>query len=119
MSNESRQKYDRETGLLVRRARKFSGISQGFLANELGVSFQQVQKYENGSNRISCGTLLVIAETLGVSPVSFFPSQSTLPLTPIRFDKDTEKLVRYFNAIENLKFKKLIIQLCAAVLKYS
>ena len=46
-------------------------ISQAELASELGVSFQQVQKYEYGANRISAGRLKQIVEYLNV-PISFF-----------------------------------------------
>jgi transcriptional regulator with XRE-family HTH domain len=58
-------------GARVRHARIEAGLSQGALAEQLGVSFQQVQKYENGSNRISASRLVQIADTLGVSATSF------------------------------------------------
>jgi len=117
--SKTRQKYDKEIGLLVKQERKNSGVSQGFLANEIGVSFQQVQKYEEGKDRISCGTLLVIAETLGISPSSFFHNKQENSITPVHFDKDTKRLVSYFEAVDNPKLKKIIIQLCAIVLKSS
>ena len=50
---------------------KSKRMSQNALGGMLGVSFQQVQKYTNGSNRISCGRLYDIAITMQV-PVSFF-----------------------------------------------
>jgi transcriptional regulator with XRE-family HTH domain len=46
-------------------------MSQGKLAEALGLTFQQVQKYEDGTNRISAGRLLHVAYVLDV-PVSFF-----------------------------------------------
>lgn len=45
--------------------RKLQGISQEAMAHKLGVSFQQVQKYENGTNRITIGRLVNIAQVLG------------------------------------------------------
>jgi transcriptional regulator with XRE-family HTH domain len=47
-------------------------MSQGDLAKQLGVSFQQVQKYEKGTNRVGAGRLPQIAEILGVSIGAFF-----------------------------------------------
>ena len=55
----------------IRAMRLQANISQGDLGKALGVTFQQVQKYENGTNRASAGTLAVIAHVLGV-PVSDF-----------------------------------------------
>jgi len=62
---------DDEVGRRVRLRRLQLHISQTELANQLGVSFQQVQKYEKGTNRISAGRLQRISEYLEV-PVSFF-----------------------------------------------
>jgi len=62
---------DAEIGLRVRTLRLQRGLSQTELGNLISVTFQQVQKYEKGANRISAGRLQRIAEVLGV-PVSFF-----------------------------------------------
>jgi len=71
--DESKQPdpVDIVVGSRVRAARMALNMSQGALADQLGVSFQQVQKYENGSNRISASRLVQIANTLRVSPLSF------------------------------------------------
>jgi transcriptional regulator with XRE-family HTH domain len=47
-------------------------MSQTSLGHQLGLTFQQVQKYENGTNRIGAGRLAEIAETLGVPVSAFF-----------------------------------------------
>ena len=62
---------DKFVGSKVRGRRMALGISQTKLANALGVSFQQVQKYEKGSNRISASKLLAISQLLE-RPVSYF-----------------------------------------------
>src|SRR6185437_11167721 len=62
---------DAEIGLRVRTLRLQRGLSQTELGNLISVTFQQVQKYEKGANRISAGRLQRMAEVLGV-PVSFF-----------------------------------------------
>jgi len=58
---------DVEVGRLVRALRMSHGLSQTELANRAGVTFQQVQKYETGANRISIGRLSKIAKSFGVS----------------------------------------------------
>src|SRR5882757_43842 len=62
---------DVHVGLRIRAARLAAGLSQERLGNELGVTFQQVQKYEKGSNRVGASRLSDAARILSV-PVSFF-----------------------------------------------
>ena len=62
---------DLHVGGRVRMRRKLLGVSQEQLADSLGLTFQQVQKYERGANRVSASKLYEIAKTLQV-PVSFF-----------------------------------------------
>jgi transcriptional regulator with XRE-family HTH domain len=57
---------DVDLGRLVRLQRMARGLSQTELANRIGVTFQQVQKYESGANRISIGRLVRIGRVLGV-----------------------------------------------------
>ena len=57
---------DVEVGRLVRVQRISRGLSQTELGNQIGVTFQQVQKYESGANRISMGRLTRIGRVLGV-----------------------------------------------------
>ena len=67
---------DAEIGRLVRAQRQQKGLSQSDLAERIGVTFQQVQKYENGTNRISIGRLARIAEALDVPPTFFFARET-------------------------------------------
>ena len=62
---------DRYVGARVRMRRLMLGMSQTSLGNSLGLTFQQVQKYEKGTNRIGASRLQHIAKALQV-PVSFF-----------------------------------------------
>jgi DNA-binding XRE family transcriptional regulator len=62
---------DVHVGLRIRAARLASGLSQERLGTALGVTFQQVQKYEKGANRVGAGRLSDIARALSV-PVSYF-----------------------------------------------
>jgi transcriptional regulator with XRE-family HTH domain len=54
-------------GARMRTRRRQLGLSQTDLAERLGVSFQQVQKYERGANRVAASTLLTAAQVLGTS----------------------------------------------------
>jgi len=62
---------DAHVGQRVRMRRTLLGMSQEKLGEAIGLTFQQVQKYERGSNRISAGTLYRLGQVLDV-PVSFF-----------------------------------------------
>lgn len=57
-------------GTRVRQARTAKNISQAALGAMLGVTFQQVQKYEKGTNRMAASTLLKCAAALGVDPLA-------------------------------------------------
>ena len=57
----------------LRTLRRLHGYSQGQVAVQLGVSFQQVQKYETGVNRISAASLGALARMWGVPVVLFYP----------------------------------------------
>ena len=65
-------------GQRIRLMRQVYGVSQQRLGQALGVSFQQVQKYENGANRVPVVTLLAIAKTFGIGIIHFLPSHSQL-----------------------------------------
>jgi transcriptional regulator with XRE-family HTH domain len=69
---------DRYVGARVRMRRLMLGMSQTALGNSLGVTFQQVQKYEKGTNRIGASRLQQIAGSLQV-PVAFFFEELPIP----------------------------------------
>ena len=62
---------DRHVGLRIRMRRKEIGVSQERLAEALGITFQQVQKYERGANRVSASKLWEIAGALR-TPIAYF-----------------------------------------------
>lgn len=68
-----RDPVDVHVGNAIRTVRKGLGLSQVALAERIGLTFQQVQKYERGSNRVSASKLAHIADALGGSPADFFP----------------------------------------------
>jgi transcriptional regulator with XRE-family HTH domain len=66
MGTKSPSEVDLQVGQRIRILRQEAGISQVALADELGVTFQQVQKYEKGANRVGAGRISKIAGVLGV-----------------------------------------------------
>ena len=78
MSVKRPDPVDVEVGHRIRIERLSRGLSQTALANQLGVTFQQVQKYEKGVNRVGAGRLTKIAEVLGVPVGSFFSGKELL-----------------------------------------
>ncbi len=72
MLQKRAQKIDKVVGRNIRIHRLAKKMSQTELGNQLGVSFQQVQKYENGTNRVGSGRLYQIAAILGAHVSTFF-----------------------------------------------
>ena len=64
---------DRRIGALIRERRLELGISQTVLADAVGVTFQQIQKYEKGVNRVSASTLIEIALALDTRVSALLP----------------------------------------------
>ena len=71
---------DKLVGQNIRIFRMAKGISQTELGNSVGVTFQQIQKYEKGANRVSASTLVRVARELGVT-VAFLVGEGGAPTT--------------------------------------
>lgn len=81
-------------GHVIRQRRKQLGWSQTQLADIMGISFQQIQKYEKGTNRTSSPTLLRMSQAMNV-PIDFFfprPGQSMEPMVPTLHTTTLERL---------------------------
>ncbi len=78
-SKEADHEMSKEIGSRIRKLREIAGLSQEKLGEELGITFQQVQKYETGKNRISAPKLVQVCKALGVTTEavlgSYFDSQ--------------------------------------------
>src|SRR6202050_4784117 len=68
---------DTHVGQKIRSRRIFLGMSQTEVADAIGITFQQVQKYERGANRVGASRLQQISDALGVSPFYFFEGAPT------------------------------------------
>ena len=101
----SRRQQIRDTtryiGRRIKYGRSLRSMSQENLAAALGITFQQVQKYENGVNRVAACTLLAIAGELKV-PFSFFlPSEETPSLSEIEISAMRADIAEACGAIDD------------------
>src|ERR1700761_8619510 len=121
LSSKQVEAWDVEVGRRIRARRLECWLTQQELAQGLGVSFQQVQKYEKGTNRISAGRLLAICNLLQV-PITFFydstaPAQSgETRLKPSRlFDllenRDTLQLAVAFDRLPDRNVRSAMVRL--------
>jgi transcriptional regulator with XRE-family HTH domain len=110
---------DRLVGDRIRRRRILMGLTQDQLGESLGISYQQIQKYETGANRVSAGRLYLIATRLEVSPGWFFE--------PVKSDASSEdfeelgssrllmEFVRSFARINDERLKTVLVSLVRAM----
>jgi transcriptional regulator with XRE-family HTH domain len=124
---------DAHIGALVRSHRRRLGLTQGDLGAALGVTFQQIQKYEKATNRICAGRLQDIANVLRVPVSAFFntPAESeTLALRQCDVFAQTElteaassdeglALARSFARISNPEVRRRVVKLVAELSKTS
>ena len=125
MAKKAPNPIDKYVGSRVRMRRMMLGMSQEKLGNALGLTFQQVQKYEKGTNRIGASRLQQISNILQV-PVSFFFEGA--PEASARSDEFSEApsplyvadflatsvglaLTRAFMRIEDSKLRRKIVEL--------
>ncbi len=95
------------------------GLSQSELGEKLGVSFQQVQKYEKGVNRVGASRLQLIAEALGVD-VTFFYEGNSKPEREVDslliLDSSfTLRLLRAYTAVENKAVQRQFVSLIESI----
>ncbi len=84
--SEPAHPVDVHVGHTLRIIRKRAGVSQTALAMQLGLSFQQVQKYERGSNRISASKLWEISQFLHVTVNAFYEGLEGAPAAILEAD---------------------------------
>lgn len=93
---------DREIAQRVRRFRIERGVTQLGLGEALGVTYQQIHKYESGGNRITAGRLVMIARALGVEMAAFFDDLGTAPPEPPPLRRGRPRHQHAIHAIEAL-----------------
>jgi transcriptional regulator with XRE-family HTH domain len=119
LSGRNPQPADVTVGQTIRLHRLARGMSQTTLGKKIGVTFQQVQKYESGANRVSASRLSLIAQVLGIplsmlfegtSPGSAPPPKGDTPASlvsnPLAF-----RLAQAYSKISNKTLRATILQL--------
>lgn len=105
---------DRQVGERIRRRRILLGLTQDQVADALSISYQQIQKYETGANRISAGRLAQIAEVLEVLPGWFFGSTEVTD-APVNSSRAVIELVRNFSRVEDERVRAHLMALIRAL----
>jgi len=117
---------DVHVGKRIRTRRLLLGMNQETLANALGLTFQQVQKYEGGANRVSASRLAAVADILKV-PISFFfgdlQSDDAKPSTAEREWREnierpeTIELIRLYYAIPDPQVRQQFLDMVKSIAK--
>ena len=104
---------DAHIGMRLRVLRKGSGISQAQLGEVLGVTFQQVQKYEMGRNRLSPAKLYHAAKALGVSVQAFYDGLpgAPAPVSPAAITRREFRLLRAWRGIADAHTQRKLLEL--------
>lgn len=111
---------DVEVGARLRLLRKAAGLAQYALGEALGVTYQQIQKYETGENRLAASTLVRAAKAVGVEPSILLLGQERATQsdkTPLaRYgEAGTYELVEAFLAIEDPGHRRALLALARAL----
>lgn len=105
---------DIHVGSRVRLRRNMLGMSQEKLGEKLGITFQQVQKYEKGTNRVGASRLQAIASILD-APVSFFfedaPGQSAGQSKGFSEDNGASYVVDFISSSEGLQLNRAFVRI--------
>ena len=125
---KSPNEIDKHVGSRVRMRRMLLGMSQERLGQALGVTFQQVQKYEKGVNRIGASRLQQLSDVLEVPPSYFFDSAetrtangglaeapSTFTMSDIVPTAESLMLLRTFLRIQNPRLRRRVLDLVVAL----
>lgn len=109
---------DAHVGVQIRFYRIKKSWSQEELAKKVGVTYQQIQKYERGSNRVSASMLYELAAALGVSISEFFPPRPAGEPGGVRMSPPSDQAMQLgvaFDAIADQAARKQILGLVTAL----
>jgi transcriptional regulator with XRE-family HTH domain len=119
MGTRKANPVDAEVGRRIKLQRLAAGLSQTELGNEIGVSFQQVQKYERGQTRVGASRLTLIAKVLNVPINEFFEDPDRAAKRGKRTQSRLEllsqplalKLLQLFSDLPDRDLRQSIVQL--------
>ena len=103
---------DRHVGERIRRRRVMLGLTQEQLGEALGISYQQIQKYETGANRVSAGRLFMISQILEVGIAVLFDGLGEEVDSDVsNASRHVIELVRAFSKISDEKVRGSVMSL--------
>ncbi len=105
---------DAQLGERIRSRRRELGLSQSALGGKLGITFQQVQKYENGTNRVSATMLVKLSEALTM-PVTELLQQADRAAAPIDAKNQAAELLAAFAKIQSADLRAAVLTLVAGL----
>lgn len=102
------KKNSGDIGARLRELRRLAGLSQMKVADKVGVSYQQIQKYEKGTSQLSVPRLLQLAEVFGVpfDSIVFPDGQGDGQAVAAGLSKDETNLVMTFRRIRSIKVRQ-------------
>lgn len=106
MATKAPNPIDKHVGARVRMRRLLIGMSQEKLGTALGITFQQIQKYEKGANRIGASRLQQMSDVLGVPVAYFFEDAQGEALPPGFTDKKGDYVADFLATSEGLQLTK-------------
>jgi len=116
ISNLSTEKIRDNIAYNLKQIRKNNKLSQKDLGKILEVSYQQVQKYESGMNRISAIDLFIISNFLNLPIEDFYRKDILLNAPNPCFDeKEVEELTKLFRSIKNNNLREKVIKYCSFI----
>ena len=111
---------DIHVGKRIKEIRTVRGLTQSNVADHLGISFQQLQKYETGANRVSASRMFELSKLLDITPAFFFEGlegQNYDTMPPM--DMETARIASALSRIKNKKLKSRINTLISEIVRSS
>jgi transcriptional regulator with XRE-family HTH domain len=124
MARKAPHPIDKIVGRNIRIQRVMKRLSQGKLADRIGVTFQQVQKYESGANRVGSSRLYEIASILGVPLTSFFEGSegpqhpAAESLLDLVAEPQAVRLVQAFSKIADVQVRRSLVLLAEKIARF-
>lgn len=117
MAEQNKKKpnpIDAHVGGRIRMRRNMLGMSQEKLGESLGITFQQIQKYEKGTNRVGASRLQAIASIMEVPPAFFFENAPTDEHTPtggLSEDSSMTSVMEFCSSSEGIQLNRAFVKI--------
>jgi transcriptional regulator with XRE-family HTH domain len=117
MAEQNKKKpnpIDAHVGGRIRLRRNMTGMSQEKLGEHLGITFQQIQKYEKGTNRVGASRLQAIASIMEVPPAFFFenaPTDEHTPIGGLSEDSSMTSVMEFCSSSEGIQLNRAFVKI--------